>query len=38
VTGCCKHGTELSDSIKGGEFLNKLSEYLLLKEDSAPLS
>jgi hypothetical protein len=36
VAGSCKHGNEHSDSIKGGECL-KLSDYLLLKKDSAPL-
>jgi hypothetical protein len=26
VVGCCKHGYELSDSVKGGEFLEYLKE------------
>jgi hypothetical protein len=38
VTGCCEHGNEPSVSIKGGEFLDQLSEYFLLKKDSAPWS
>jgi len=29
---------EPSGSIKGGEFLNDLSDYWLLKKDSAPWS
>jgi hypothetical protein len=32
--GCCEHGNEVSGSIKGGEFLDRLSDYQLLKEDS----
>jgi hypothetical protein len=35
VAGCCEHGNEISDSIKGGEFLDQLSDYQLLKKDSA---
>jgi hypothetical protein len=27
VTGCCEHGNEPSGSIKGGEFLDKMSDY-----------
>jgi hypothetical protein len=27
VAGCCEHGNELSGSIKGGEFLDKLSDF-----------
>jgi len=27
VAGCCEHDNELSGSIKGGEFLDKLSDY-----------
>jgi hypothetical protein len=34
--GCCEHGNEPSDSIKGREFLDQLSDSQLLKEDSAP--
>jgi hypothetical protein len=36
VTGCCEHGDEPSDSIKGGEFLDSLSEYQLLNKKTAP--
>jgi hypothetical protein len=32
----CEHGNEPSDSIKGGKFLNKLSDYEILMKDSAP--
>jgi hypothetical protein len=31
VAGCCEHGNELSGSIKGGEFLDQISDYYLLK-------
>jgi hypothetical protein len=27
VAGCCEHGNEPSGSIKGGEFLDWLSDY-----------
>jgi hypothetical protein len=37
VAGCCEHGNEPSVSMKGGEFLDFLSDYLFLK-DSAPWS
>jgi hypothetical protein len=37
VAGSCEHGNELSGFIKGGEFLDWLSDYQLLK-DSAPWS
>jgi hypothetical protein len=33
VAGFCKHGNEPSNPIKGGEFLDWLSGYLLLKKD-----
>jgi hypothetical protein len=36
VRGCCEQGSEPSGSTKGGEFLNYLSDYQLLKKDSAP--
>jgi hypothetical protein len=36
VAGSRVHGDELSGSIKGGEFLDKLSDCQLLKKDSAP--
>jgi hypothetical protein len=38
VAGFCEHGNEHSGSIKGGEFLDCMSDYWLLKKDSAPLS
>jgi hypothetical protein len=31
VAGCCEHGNESSGSIKGEEFLDKLSDYKLLR-------
>jgi hypothetical protein len=34
--GSCEHGNELSDSIKGRELLDQLSDCQLLKKDSAP--
>jgi len=34
MAGPCGHGNELSGSVKGGEFLDRLSDYQLLKEDS----
>jgi hypothetical protein len=36
VSGSCEHGNEPSGSTKGGEFLGYLSDYQLLKKDSAP--
>jgi hypothetical protein len=38
VAGCCEHGNEPSGSIRGGEFLNYLSDYQPLMKDSAPWS
>jgi hypothetical protein len=38
IVGSCEHGNEPSSSVKGGEFLNKLSDCWLLKKDSTPLS
>jgi hypothetical protein len=35
-TGSCEHGNAPSGSIKGGEFLDYLSDCQLLKKDSAP--
>jgi hypothetical protein len=35
MVGCCEHGNETSDSIKCWEFLHQLSNYHLLKKDSA---
>jgi hypothetical protein len=34
VVGSCDHGNECSGSIKGGEFLDKLSGFCLMKESS----
>jgi hypothetical protein len=36
VAGFCEHGNEPVGPIKGGEFLDYLSDYLLLKKNSAP--
>jgi hypothetical protein len=36
MVGCCEHGNEPLGSIKGGEFLDYLSNCQLLKKDSAP--
>jgi hypothetical protein len=38
VTGSCADGNEPSDSIKGGELFDKLSDYELLKKNFAPWS
>jgi hypothetical protein len=38
VACSCEHGVGPCISIKGGEFLEHLSDYQLLKKDSAPLS
>jgi hypothetical protein len=38
VVGCCVHGDERSSSIKGGEFLDQLSDCQLLKKDCAQWS
>jgi hypothetical protein len=38
VAGCCECGNEPSGYIKGGEFLDWLKKYLLLKKDCAPWS
>jgi hypothetical protein len=35
VGGCCEHGNEPSGFIKGGEPLDQLNDYQLLKKDSA---
>jgi hypothetical protein len=34
VVGSCEHGNEPSSSIKGGEFLDELSDSQFLKKDS----
>jgi hypothetical protein len=36
VVDSCEHGNELSVSIKGGKFIDLLSDYKLLDKDSAP--
>jgi len=36
VVGSCQHGNEPSGCIKDGEFLDQLSDYQLLKYNSAP--
>jgi hypothetical protein len=38
VTGSCEHGNQPSGSTKDGGFLAQLSDYQLLKKDSAPWS
>jgi hypothetical protein len=38
VASSCEYDKELLGSIKGGEFLDYLSDYELFKEDSAPRS
>jgi hypothetical protein len=38
VAGSCEHGNEPSGSIRGEEIIDKVSNYKLLKEDSAPWS
>jgi hypothetical protein len=38
VAVCCEHNSEPLGSIKGGEFLEQLSDYQLLKDDAAPWS
>jgi hypothetical protein len=34
--GFCENSNELSDSIKGGELLDHLSNYKLMKKDYVP--
>jgi hypothetical protein len=34
IVGICEHGNENSGSIKGGEFLDKLRDHKLIKNDS----
>jgi hypothetical protein len=38
VAGCYEHDSKLLGIIKGGEFLDQLSDYQLLKKDSATWS
>jgi hypothetical protein len=35
VSGFCEHGDELSGFIKGKRFLDQLSDWYLLKKESA---
>jgi hypothetical protein len=36
MVGSFEHGNEPAGSIKGGEFLDHMSDYQILKKDSAP--
>jgi hypothetical protein len=38
VADSCKHGNDPSGYTKGGEFLDQLSDNLLLNKDSVPRS
>jgi len=38
VAGCYEHGNETSGSTKGREIVEQLTDYQLLKLDSAPLN
>jgi hypothetical protein len=38
VAGTCEHGNEPLGSIKGGEFVDWIHDYELLKKASAPWS
>jgi hypothetical protein len=38
LAGFCEHANRLFSSIKGGEFLDQLRDYLLFIKDSAPWS
>jgi hypothetical protein len=38
VVGFCKHGNELSGSLKVGKFLEQLSDIEFLKKDSSARS
>jgi hypothetical protein len=38
VAGSCTRGTEPLDSIKGGQFIEQMSDYQHLKEDSTSRS
>jgi hypothetical protein len=35
VAGSCEHGNDISGSLRGGEFLEYLSDYQLLKDSSS---
>jgi hypothetical protein len=36
VVGCCEHSNEPLDYVKGGEFVDLMSDCQLLNKDSAP--
>jgi len=38
MAGFCEHGNENLGFIKGGKFIEYLSDYYLLKKNSAPWS
>jgi hypothetical protein len=38
MTSFCEHGNKSSDFTTDGEFLEQMSEYQSLEEDSAPCS
>jgi hypothetical protein len=38
MTDSCEHSNEPSGTIRGGEFLDWLSDYYILKKDCAPWS
>jgi hypothetical protein len=38
VAGSCEHGKKLSVSIQDREFIYRLSDYQLLKEDFVPFN
>lgn len=38
VAGSCECDNEPSDIVKGGQFLDKLSDYQIIVEDPAPWS
>jgi hypothetical protein len=37
VGGCSEHGNDRPGSIESGEFIEKLSDYYLLKKNSSPM-
>jgi hypothetical protein len=38
VMGFCKRGSKLSGLVKGGEFLDKLRDYCIIKKNFLPWS
>jgi hypothetical protein len=38
VTGCCEHGDNFLDSVKGREFRDVLTDCQAFSKDSAPLN